>query len=76
MPSYSSKQKSSFVIKTCEKEGNTKKNCIFRTFGDTFGRKSKSNTQTSRLLLDHCVSFGGKTNVESLLAGTQTLFQF
>ena len=42
MPSYSSKQKSSFVIKTCEKEGNTKKIASLEHLGTLLAENRKA----------------------------------
>ena len=66
MPSYSSKQKSSFVIKTCEKEGNTKKIASLEHLGTLLAENRKATHKHRAFFL----------TTASVLAGKQTLSHF
>ena len=56
MPSHSSKQKSSFVIKTCQKEGNTKKIASLKVFEKRLqilnGKKNETTHSLGSALID------------------------
>ena len=66
MPSHSSKQKSSFVIKTYQKEGNTKKIASLEHLGTLLAENRKATHKHRAFYL----------TTASVLAGKQTLSHF